>query len=160
VYNDTVTSIQDAASWGYDSGTGYIKVDTTPSAPYSYPLEVILVNASNDSIYASGNIIANSDISTKTNIQTIENALEKVLQLRGVTYTRTDLENKDKVDLGLIAQEVLPILPEVVSQKPDGKLALAYQNIVGLLVEAIKDQNVLIQKLQSDLDQIKKDLNK
>jgi hypothetical protein len=116
-----------------------------------YPLYVNIQNASNESIYALGNIIANSDVTTKENIKTIENALAKVMQLRGVTFTRKDSES-DKVEMGLIAQEVNPIVPEVVSHVGDaGKMALAYQNLVGLLIEALKEQQIQIDELKNKL---------
>jgi hypothetical protein len=116
-----------------------------------YPLYVNVQNASNESIYALGNIIANSDVTTKENIKTIENALAKVMQLRGVTFTRKDSES-DKVEMGLIAQEVNPIVPEVVSHVGDaGKMALAYQNLVGLLIEAMKEQQIQIDELKNKL---------
>jgi hypothetical protein len=125
---------------------------TSGSGFGTYPLFVNIQNSSNESIYALGNIIANSDVTTKENIKTIENALDKVLQLRGVTFTRKDSDS-DKVEMGLIAQEVNPVVPEVVSHVGDaGKMALAYQNLVGLLIEAMKEQQAQIDELKKRLD--------
>jgi hypothetical protein len=98
---------------------------------------------------ATGNVTAFSDARVKTNIKTIDNALSKVLALRGVTYNRTDLEDKSE-QIGVIAQEVKEILPQVV-QENDGHYSVAYGNIVGVLIEAIKEQQVQIEELKSRL---------
>ena len=90
---------------------------------------------------ASGNVTAYSDIRFKSNIVTIPNALDKVLRLRGVNYTKDD-----KASTGVIAQEVEEILPEVVHTAPDemGTKSVAYGNMVGVLIEAIKEQQTII----------------
>ena len=98
---------------------------------------------------ATGNITAFSDARVKTNIKTIDNALLKVLALRGVTYNRTDLEDKSE-QIGVIAQEVKEILPQVVIEEND-RYSVAYGNIVGILIEAIKEQQSQIEELKSRL---------
>ena len=102
-------------------------------------------------ILATGNIIANSDISLKDNITPIPNALDKVLQIRGVTYNRNDIEDNPK-HVGVIAQEVEKVLPEVVSQGEDGIKSVAYGNMVSLLIEAIKEQQEQIDMLKEKLE--------
>lgn len=84
-------------------------------------------------ILASGNVTAYSDERLKSNIQTIPDALDKVSALRGVTY-----EKEGVAEIGVIAQEVQKVLPEVV-QEGGEYLSVAYGNIVGVLVEAIKE---------------------
>ena len=98
---------------------------------------------------ATGNVTAFSDARVKTNIKTIDNALSKVLALRGVTYNRTDLEDKSE-QIGVIAQEIKEILPQVV-QENNGHYSVAYGNIVGVLIEAIKEQQSQIEELKSRL---------
>jgi len=98
----------------------------------------------------SGNVIANdlvatSDIRTKENIITIDSALSKVLGMHGVYFTR---KNEEGRKVGVIAQEVEEILPEVVYTGEDGMKSVSYGSIVGLLIEAIKEQNEQIKKLQ------------
>ena len=95
---------------------------------------------------ATGNVTAFSDARVKTNIKTIDNALLKVLALRGVTYNRTDLEDKSE-QIGVIAQEIKEILPQVV-QENNGYYSVAYGNIVGILIEAIKEQQTQIEELK------------
>jgi hypothetical protein len=94
---------------------------------------------------ASGNVTAYSDIRYKSDIKTIDQALDKVLKLRGVTYTKDNT-----LGLGLIAQEVREVIPEVVVEGVDENktLSVAYGNIVGLLVEAIKELKQEIEDLK------------
>lgn len=87
-----------------------------------------------DEIISSGDITAFSDIRLKTNIEKIENALDKVCQLSGYTY---NMNNKRRT--GVIAQEVEKVLPEVVQDREDGYKTVAYGNMIGLLIEAIKE---------------------
>ena len=100
---------------------------------------------------AAGNVTAYSDIRLKESIEVIPNALEKVKQIRGVTFTRNDQEDKELRHTGVIAQEVEKVLPEVVSEDNLGVKNVAYGNMVGLLIEAIKE-------LKTEVDDLKKQL--
>jgi len=88
----------------------------------------------------------------KTNVEPIENALDKVEKLRGVYF---DWKENGKHDIGFIAEEVGEVIPEVVGYSEDGKNAesLDYPRIVALLVEAIKEQQKKIDALESALAQ-------
>ena len=97
----------------------------------------------------AGTVTANSDERLKKNIETITDALHKVTGLRGVEY---DHKNTGDHCLGLIAQEVESILPDVVYEDATGVKSVAYQNIVALLIEAVKDQ-------QRQIDELKRKLN-
>jgi hypothetical protein len=99
-----------------------------------------------------GDVVAYSDRRTKENIKTIENSLDKVLSLRGVSYNRID-ENDKAPKIGVIAQEVQEILPEVVFKQEDGMLGVAYGNIVGVLIEAIKELKTEVEDLKYLLSQ-------
>tara|TARA_B100000424_G_scaffold233627_1_gene197050 strand:+ start:741 stop:1556 length:816 start_codon:yes stop_codon:yes gene_type:complete len=125
----------------YNNSTGVITctVDT--------PAEVGLGNLSNNgnnlsgAFTATGNITAFSDERLKENIETIEGALDKVSQMRGVMY-----DKDGERGTGVIAQEMQQVMPEVVQ---DGEyLSVAYGNIVGVLIEAVKE-------LKAELDQCK-----
>ena len=118
----------------------------------------------NGSIFSRGNYIG-SDINFKEDINTINSALDKVLQLRGVTFkmkhdvlndandTLTVISSEENpTQMGVIAQEIEEIVPEVVLTQPDGKKYVAYSNLVGLLIEAIKEQQEQITNLQEDLN--------
>jgi len=110
---------------------------------------------------ASQDVIAYSDEKLKDNVQVIENAIQKVKQVRGVTFTRNDLEDTEKRHTGVIAQEVEKVLPEVVNYET-GEFGtteiktVAYGNMVGLLIEAIKEQQETIEKLTSRINDIEK----
>lgn len=95
---------------------------------------------------ATGNVTAYSDERLKSNIQTIEGAVDTVKALRGVTF-----EKDGKASLGVIAQEVQKVLPEVVVEGEE-YLSVAYGNIVGLLIEAIKEQQNQIDELKAKLE--------
>jgi len=103
-------------------------------------------------INATGDITAFSDESIKENVEVIEDAVDKVQQLNGYTFDRTDIETSRQT--GVIAQEVLKVLPEAVGEK-DGLHTVAYGNMVGLLIEAIKEQQGQIDSLKEELQSIK-----
>ena len=91
---------------------------------------------SSGSITAGGDITAFSDIRLKKNIVTIDSALGKISTLRGVYYDRKDMPGRK---VGLIAQEVEEFVPEAVQTGSDSMKSIAYGNLVGLLVEGIKE---------------------
>ena len=100
-------------------------------------------------VTAAGNVTAYSDIRLKDNIEVIKNALEKVTQLNGVTFTRNDQEDKTRRHAGVIAQEVEKVLPEVVSEDNEGIKNVAYGNMMGLLIEAIKELQAKVELLEA-----------
>ena len=93
----------------------------------------------------------------KTNIQTLHGALAKVEQLRGVSY---DLKNSGKHEIGVIAEEVGSIVPEVVTYEDNGKDArgVDYTRLTALLIEATKEQQVLIQMQRAQIEAQQKEL--
>jgi hypothetical protein len=119
-------------------------------------------------ILASGDITAFSDARYKTNVQIIDNALDKVKQINGVYFTRIaspgDLDvNTHTRHIGLLAQEVEAVLPEAVrtDNSPEAKKSVAYGNIVGVLCEAVKELSSEIQDikhLSSEIQDLKQQL--
>jgi len=93
--------------------------------------------ASTGNITAAGDITSNSDVRLKSNIIGIKDALAKVLKLNGKEYTMNGKDNQ----IGLLAQEVEEVLPQMVHTANDdmGTKAINYQNMVALLVEAVKE---------------------
>ena len=106
------------------------------------------------SFTSAGDITAYSDIRLKDNIKTIENPLDKVSKIRGVTFTRNDNDDTAKVHSGVIAQEVLDVLPEVVNKEGNGYYSVAYGNMVGLLIESIKEQQKQIEILTQKITEL------
>jgi hypothetical protein len=105
---------------------------------------------------ASGNVTAYSDRKLKDNFEPISDAVNKVLQLNGVTFTRIDKEDTAQRYAGLIAQDVEPVLPEAV-QKNDTMsygevLSVDYNGTIALLVEAIKEQQAHINRLEQQIN--------
>lgn len=98
------------------------------------------------SITATGDITAYSDARLKTDIETITGALDRVRKLRGVTFSRRDTGNRG---VGLIAQELAAIVPEAVMTHEDGLLSVAYGNLVGVLIEAVKDLADKVDRLET-----------
>lgn len=96
----------------------------------------------------AGTVTANSDERLKKNVKTIDDALEKVKKLRGVEY---DHKNTGDHCLGVIAQEVEKVVPDVVYEDVHGVKSVAYQNMVALLIEALKDQQRQIDELKRQL---------
>jgi hypothetical protein len=95
----------------------------------------------------AGNVTAFSDVRLKKDIETIDGALDLVSRMRGVRFTR--IEN-DERNVGVVAQEMLEVLPEVVQQGvgDDDTLSVAYGNIVGVLIEAIKELTARVAELE------------
>ncbi len=98
------------------------------------------------SFTATGDITAYSDESLKTNIQTIDNALDRVEAVRGVTFDRIE---DGSTSTGVVAQELLEVLPEAVHTDANGVHSVAYGNITGLLIEAVKELSAEVKELKN-----------
>jgi hypothetical protein len=160
----------------YDHDTGYYG-DFNSTSRFNYIINNNIYCY--DWIFAQGNIIAYySDERLKTKVGNIENALEKVSQLSGFYYVNNELAHSvgytdTKVQLGLSAQEVQKVLPEIVHLAPfdmdidadtkeikgsksgENYLTIDYDKLVPLLVEAIKEQQTIIDKQRDDITEIK-----
>jgi len=122
------------------SGTGLaVGTSLTPSGTDGR------IDASNDVVAFS-----TSDARLKKDIENITDALEKVLTLRGVTFTwkeeHKDVHGYTGKDTGVIAQDVEKVLPEVVQHRDNGYMAVKYEKMMGLLIEAIKELNNKVDK--------------
>ena len=118
-------------------------------------------SSTNGRIDASNDVVAysTSDEKLKKYIKNIKNPLEKISKINGVTFEwkKTDDKIKKEVhsfegnDVGVIAQEIEKVLPEVVQTRDNGYKAVRYEKIIPLLIEAIKDQQKQIDELKSKL---------
>jgi hypothetical protein len=99
----------------------------------------------------NNDVTAFSDARLKENVETIDNALDKVCAMRGVTFNRIDNEDGGR-QMGVIAQEVQDIVPEVVktNDDEDKTLSVSYGNMVGVLIEAIKELKEEIKELKGE----------
>jgi hypothetical protein len=135
-----------------DETTGHVGIWTTN--PGSYKLYV------NGGMYAS-NYSSGSDKRLKKNIKPIDHALSLVEKLQGVRFEWKTEEFKDRnfengVQVGLIAQDVELVIPEIVKTDNDGYKAIAYDKLTAVLLEAIKEQNKRIKALEAKISKIKK----
>ena len=109
----------------------------------------------NGSFTATGNVTAYSDIKLKDNIETISNPLDKINQINGVTFDRIDTPEIGRQS-GVIAQEVEKVLPEVVQENEEGIKSVSYGNMVGLLIESIKELKRNVDDLAVEIDSLKR----
>lgn len=131
--------------WYYALGNTCMGINSSATSS-SYGLYVT------GNIYTTGTLTQASDVRKKTDIVTIDNALEKVIRMRGVFFTKIGEEQKGR-QTGVIAQEMIEILPEVVIHAADvDEYSVAYGNTIGVLIEAIKEQQLQIKELQLQIN--------
>ena len=104
-----------------------------------------------EGVFAYGAYQEISDQSVKENVVTIGNALSKVKAMRGVTYNKI---GRETTKVGVIAQEMELVLPEVVAEGSGGLKSVAYGNIVAVLIEAMKEQQTQIDNLQQQINNL------
>ena len=125
------------------TGTGSVVLSAAPTLTGTTNVATLI---------ASGNITSLSDRRIKKDIKRIEGALDKVIQIGGYTFTRTDESSKNQRQSGVIAQEMLKVLPEVVQiSEETGYYSVSYGNITALLIEALKEERVERLKLEERL---------
>ncbi|MGL5098737.1 MAG: tail fiber domain-containing protein, partial [Fusobacteriaceae bacterium] len=112
-----------------------------------HPMTLSLADGS---VTFSGNVTAYSDKRLKKNIRPISDPLNKINELNGIIYETIETNNTKS---GVIAQEVAKVMPSLVTEDKDGYLSVAYGNMVGLLIEGIKE-------LKREIDDLKSQLNK
>ena len=136
------------------NGAGYVTSSHTHT-----PSQVGLSNLSadgnslNGNFTATGDITAFSDARVKENVETLPNALESVKQMRGVTYNKI---GEEKQSIGVIAQELEEVVPQLVHTDEEGMKSVAYGNITALLIEALKEQQEQIEELKAKLNGLTK----
>ena len=103
------------------------------------------------SLYVGGDVTAyaSSDRTLKNNIVNITNPLAKLNAINGVTFEWNERSEKTGADVGLIAQEVEQVLPEIVTTRENGIKAIRYEKVVPLLVEAIKELQKKVEQLEN-----------
>jgi hypothetical protein len=148
IYNISSGNIQ--ASFGTGGDNVYLYRTTYAPIIYDYNNTAYYadLNTTGDSIRAAGNITAYySDMRLKTHLGKIENALEKVNKLEGFYYEANEIAQKlgykPKREVGVSAQDVQEVLPEIVADAPinSNYLTIDYERLTPLLIEAIKEQN-------------------
>ena len=125
------------ATWAVNNGA--IVTSSNVGIGLTNPAYALDVNGT---IRASSDVYSYSDKRIKANIIPITNALNTIDILQGVAYERIDLDNKRCV--GLIAQDVYRVLPEVVNTQENGIMSISYGNMVSVLVEGIKELRLIV----------------
>ena len=134
-----VKSAYDRSSWS----TGVFTSTTDSTSTTSGALQVRGGLGVAKKIYAGDDITAFSDKRFKSNIERIENALDKVCQMGGYTF-----DHRGERKTGVLAQEVKEVLPEAVYGSEETTYSVAYGNLAGILIEAIKELRNEIQQLK------------
>ena len=122
--------------------------DTTGDATFGNNLYIT------GSVFVQGDVTAydTSDERLKDNIQIIPSAVDKVQSLRGVSFDWNEQSDFKGHDIGVIAQDVEKVLPELVVDRNTGFKAVKYDKIVAVLIEAIKEQQTQIDELRYIID--------
>jgi len=139
----TAVTVSNGISGGGTSGSVGVSMSGTYTGDFRVTGE----------ISATADVVAyySSDERLKDNVKVIENASDKVAQLRGVEFDWNDKQSTyEGHDVGVIAQDVEKVLPELVQTRDDGYKAVKYEKIVGLLIEAIKDLQDEVKALKGE----------
>jgi hypothetical protein len=139
--------ISNAGKWGRSLWVKVINEDACAYNLWSIPLnkDVFYVSERGYLWSLSGGYIG-SDSTLKQNFQAIETPLQKLLKLKGFRFQYKDNED---YRLGFIAQEVEHVFPEVIKDMPDSTKAMAYTDLIPVIVEAMKEQQKQIETLQN-----------
>jgi len=148
---------------GINVGQGLLTVAEGLHVKGDILLDVGTINGGNltvsGQLFAKNSVLQSSDSNLKTEILKISEPLEKIMMMSGYTYQRVNKTQSDVREMGLIAQEVSKIIPEVVRVGQDGHLAVAYGNLAGIFVEAIKTLTKKISDLTEEVDKLKQTIN-
>jgi hypothetical protein len=110
------------------------------------------------SLNVAGDVVgySSSDIRYKDNVKPIENALDKIDKIKGYTFEWNEKSHKEtgKKDIGVIAQEVEEILPEIVDTRDNGYKAVDYPKLTALLIQSVKEQQIIINDLKSRIEKL------
>ena len=140
-FNSDVISYFDlnARSNNLNGGTGIT---------YTGPINFVTENMSiNGNLNVTGNIYSYSDKSIKDNIIKLENCLNKLINITGYSFTRKDLENMSTIHIGLLAQEVEKMFPEIVNNSNSIK-SINYNSMIAVIIESIKELKTEITQLK------------
>jgi hypothetical protein len=167
IANTGVTSNVAGTGVSVSAGTGAVTISIGQAVATSSNVQFnslgigMAASATAGRIDATNDIVAysSSDIRFKENIKPIENALEKISKISGNTY---DWKAENKIehgyegnDVGVIAQEIEEVLPQLVQTRDNGYKAVKYDKLVALLIEGIKEQQTQIHSLTIEIEKLK-----
>ena len=150
-YNSSGSSVTNNATSFSTSNTAFVIGNGTASNAKSDAFKVMFngdTTVSND-LTVSGDVVISSDARLKSNIVSLGSTLSKLLQIDGKSY-----EMKGKQKIGVLAQEIKEVFPELVSEDDNEMLAVNYQGLVPVLINALKEQNEKINRLEKLVEKI------
>jgi hypothetical protein len=168
IANTGVTSNVAGTGVSVSSGTGAVTISIGQAVATSSNVQFnslgvgMAASATAGRIDATNDVVAfsSSDIRFKENIKAIENPIEKIKKISGNTY---DWKAENKIehgyegnDVGVIAQEIEAVLPQLVQTRESGYKAVKYDKLVALLIEGIKEQQIQIDNLTVQVEELKK----
>jgi hypothetical protein len=126
-------------------GLGTMATQSAAAYDSTLAAKANLSGAAFTGLVSATDFVSSSDRRLKSDIETIAGAVDLVCALRGVRFTMNGHQQ-----LGLVAQEVLEVLPEIVRADDSGMLSIAYGNIAGVLIEAVKELSARIARLEEE----------
>lgn len=151
--NSTNNAFDDKASINSSGDLSCVKITATGAIAATGKI------TTQSSLEASGDVIAytSSDVNLKYNIKNIQTPLEKIKRLNGVSFTWNDLQDTySGYDIGVIAQEVEEVFPEIVTTRENGFKAVKYERLIPLLIECVKELKTLNDELVQRLENYQK----
>ncbi|NEQ62146.1 MAG: tail fiber domain-containing protein, partial [Moorea sp. SIO4A1] len=128
--------------------TGAVGIGKVPNSDGGVKLDV------DGTIRTTDAVLTTSDATLKENVKPLKNGLKNILRLRGVSYQWKDDQNpSQETQIGLVAQEVEKVFPELVSTDSQGMKSMSYSKLIAPLIEAIKEQNKKILELAKQVKQ-------
>ena len=149
-YNSSGDSVTNDALFFSTSNTAFV-IGNGTSGSLSDAFKVMFngdTTVSND-LTVSGDVVISSDARLKSNIVSLGSTLPKLLQIDGKSY-----EMKGKQKIGVLAQEIKEVFPELVSEDDNEMLAVNYQGLVPVLINALKEQDEIIKSQEQRLSQV------
>ena len=156
-YNSSGSSVTNSATVFNTANTAFVIGNGTASNAKSDAFKVMFngdTTVSND-LTVSGDVVISSDARLKSNIVSLGSTLPKLLQIDGKSY-----EMKGKQKIGVLAQEIQEVFPELVSEDDNEMLAVNYQGLVPVLINALKEQDKIIKRQEERLTNIENQLAK
>ena len=156
-FNSSGSSVTNNATSYNTANTAFVIGNGTDSSNKSDAFKVMFngdTTVSND-LTVSGDVVISSDARLKSNIESLGSTLSKLLQIDGKSY-----EMKGKQKIGVLAQEIKEVFPELVSEDDNKMLAVNYQGLVPVLINALKEQDAKMKEQEKKINRLEKILLK
>ena len=156
-FNSSGSSVTNNATSYNTANTAFVIGNGTDSSNKSDAFKVMFngdTTVSND-LTVSGDVVISSDARLKSNIVSLGSTLPKLLQIDGKSY-----EMKGKQKIGVLAQEIKEVFPELVSEDDNEMLAVNYQGLVPVLINALKEQDAKMKEQEKKINRLEKILLK